>query len=89
MKIRVDVEMTPAEMRELLGWPDVRPLQEEFLARARAALEGGEGQLDPGALMRAFLPTGAPAFEAFQRAFMAGMARARSGQQEGEEGQEP
>jgi len=67
MKIHVDMEISPEEARTLLGFPDLKPIQEAVLAemekRMKAALEGYE----PDAMLKAWMPLGAQGLEQFQR----------------------
>jgi hypothetical protein len=68
MKVHIEVDMTPKEAREMLGLPDIAPLQrkmqEDMQARMKAAFEAG----DPKAMARAWMPAGgAEAFEQFQK----------------------
>ncbi|WP_006786897.1 DUF6489 family protein [Thiorhodospira sibirica] len=35
MKVTVDIEAKPEELRVFMGFPDVRPLQDELMARMR------------------------------------------------------
>ena len=66
MKIRVEVEVEPTELREFLGLPDLSGLQEDALdAISRRLRSGGEG-IDPD---------GDPArFRAVRTAFGRGVA---------------
>lgn len=51
MKVKIDVDMTPMEARELMGLPDVRPLQEMWLAKMNAQMEEHLEQLSPDAML--------------------------------------
>ena len=35
MKVNVDIDMSPEELRKLLGLPDVEPLQREMMEKLR------------------------------------------------------
>ena len=39
MKIKVEIDATPQEVREFFGLPDIRPLQEELLSEIRANMK--------------------------------------------------
>lgn len=54
MKIRVDVEISPEELRRFLGLPDVAPLQQEIMEMARRNLMGKE--FEPTALLKSWAP---------------------------------
>ena len=55
MKIKVDIDMTPMEARDLLGLPDVRPLQELWLNRMNAKMEEHLEQLTPEGMIQAWV----------------------------------
>jgi hypothetical protein len=85
MNVRVDVDITPEELRRLMGLPDVQGFQQELLDKIRAQMEQGAEGYDPQALMRPFLTNAFASMDAFQKLF-AGMAAAGAGRREGEEG---
>lgn len=69
MKIKVDVEATPQELRAFFGLPDVEPLQREMLERVAERMRQGAAGLDPAALMKPFLAPPLQSVEAMQKAF--------------------
>ncbi|KAB7622908.1 DUF6489 family protein [Alkalilimnicola sp. S0819] len=73
MKIRVDVDATPEELRSFFGLPDVGPLQDEILAKVREKMLAGAEGYDPLTLMKPFLPEGMQSFEGMQRMFWEAM----------------
>jgi hypothetical protein len=76
MKINVEVEMTPEEARRLMGLPDLSALQAEMLEEMRRRMKGGMEALDPQALLRAWMPSGAQGIEEFQKFLWDSAARA-------------
>lgn len=67
MKIRIEVEVEPTELREFLGLPDLSGLQDDAIdAISRRLRSGGEG-IDPMAILRGFIPTGLLSMEEWQR----------------------
>jgi Family of unknown function (DUF6489) len=60
MKITIDIDCTPAEAREMLGLPDLRPLQDAWLAEVEKRMMANLEQFSPEGLARSWL-TGAPA----------------------------
>ena len=57
MKANIEIDATPQEMRTLLGFPDVEPLQQEMLQKIRdKALSGIEAR-DPAELLKLLMPT--------------------------------
>ena len=69
MKIRVDIETTPQEMRTFFGLPDVEPLQNELLEQVRRNMQAGLKGFDPSTLLAPFLPSNLQSLEALQRSF--------------------
>lgn len=65
MKVSVDVDATPEELRRFFGLPDLSPLNEEVVATLRERMHEGAEGYDPFTLMGA----GAPAMETFQKMF--------------------
>ncbi|MCH8809259.1 MAG: hypothetical protein IH993_05415 [Proteobacteria bacterium] len=76
MKITIDVDCTPEEVRAFLGLPDVAPMQralmEEIRARMSADLEG----MDPETLMKTWMPLGVQGLEQAQKVFWAQFGKA-------------
>ena len=73
MKITVDVDCTPEEARTFLGLPDLRPLQDAFVAQLQERLTANLQAMDGEALLRSWLPGGVPGLETFTKAMMAQM----------------
>ena len=73
MKIKIDAECSPQEARAFLGLPDVRPLQERFMAEAEGRMKRAFDALDGEALLKMWMPSGAAAVEKMQQAFWAAM----------------
>ena len=55
MKVNVDIDMTPEELRKLLGLPDVEPIQREMLDKLRQRLVEGVDGYDPVKLLQPYL----------------------------------
>ncbi len=66
MKITIDLDVTPEEMRRFLGLPDVQEFQKELLERAREQMEAGAEGYDPMTLLKPYLP-GTGSVEQFQK----------------------
>lgn len=67
MKISVDIDITPAEMRDLMGLPDVSPLHQEMIDRIRQSMMAGEEGYDPLSLFRPYMTSSIAGLEGFQR----------------------
>mgnify|MGYP000339057361 CR=1 FL=1 len=50
MKITIDLDMTPAELRDSLGLPDVKSVQDRWIARLEDSLNEEISKLSPEAL---------------------------------------
>lgn len=69
MKINLDIDATPAELRAFFGLPDLEPLQREILDKVRSQMLASMDTLDPTTLMKTFLPVQMQGMEAMQRFF--------------------
>jgi Family of unknown function (DUF6489) len=69
MKIKIDIDCTPAEARAFLGLPDVAPLQAEMMTAMQERMMKALASMDPETLMKMWLPGGAQSFEQMQKAF--------------------
>jgi Family of unknown function (DUF6489) len=69
MKINVDIEATPQELRAFFGLPDVEGLQREMVEDVRRKWKAGMEGFDPATLLTPFLPEHLRSFEAMQRSF--------------------
>lgn len=58
MNFRIDIEMTPEELRRALGLPDVASLQQEMIAKVREQMEAGAEGYDPLTLLKPYLNNG-------------------------------
>lgn len=68
MKIRIEVEVGPQELREFLGLPDVSHLQQEALeAVAKRVRTGAASGADAVALLKSFVPEGLFSIGEWQR----------------------
>ena len=79
MKVSVDFDLTPEEMRRLFGLPDLTPIQKLVIDRITAQVERG---LDEGivtTLTRAMITGGMQSWEAYQK-LLAGMFTKRPGE---------
>jgi hypothetical protein len=69
MKIKVDVDATPEELRVFLGLPDIKPLQDEMLEVVRERMKAGTEGYDAMALLKPMMPEGMQGLETMQRFF--------------------
>jgi uncharacterized protein VirK/YbjX len=78
MHIKVDVDITPEEVRRLMGLPDVQAFQQELMDRIKAQMLAGAEGYDPLTLFRPFLEQTASSMESFQKLFGGLMAAGAS-----------
>ena len=45
--MKISIDMTPEEMRTLMGWPDVQGLQQEMIDKIREQMNAGAEGYDP------------------------------------------
>jgi Family of unknown function (DUF6489) len=55
VKITINVDCTPAEAREFLGLPDVRPLQAAWLSEVEKRMVADAQKFSPEAVARSWL----------------------------------
>lgn len=73
MKVNVEIDLSPAEARELMGWQDLSQLHERFLKLAAEQMKSG----DPttiNALMQPFLNETQKSFGMYQKMMESFMA---------------
>ncbi|KAA0875845.1 DUF6489 family protein [Nitrincola tapanii] len=67
MKFKIDIEMTPDELRQTLGLPDVSSLHDELIEQIRQRMHAGVEGYDPITLFKPFLNTSLGSMEGFQK----------------------
>jgi hypothetical protein len=76
MKINIEIDLTPAEYREIFGLPNVGPVQDEFLDKIREKMLTSVDTYDPTKLLAPYLPENMRAMEKLQRAIWEGLIAA-------------
>ena len=76
MKIKLDIDCTPEEVREFFGLPRVKPVQEELLKEVQERLRANIKAMDPEAMLKTWLPATMQGFEQLQEMFLQQMGRA-------------
>lgn len=74
MKITIDVDCTPEEARAFFGLPDVGPLQQAFVDNMKTRMVEILSAMDPEAMVKAWMPTGASGWEQWQKVWRAAAA---------------
>jgi len=83
MRIKVDVDASPEELRRFLGLPDVSALQDEVVEGVRRRMQEGWEGYDPAAFLRAWAQPDLPGLHQLQEAFLEALRR--SNRDEGSE----
>ena len=55
MNIKIDIDVTPEEMRRLMGLPDVQPFHEELMNKLREQLQMGAEGYDPLTMFQPYM----------------------------------
>jgi len=76
MKIKLDIDCTPDEVREFFGLPQVKPLQEELLKEVQERMRANIKAMDPETMLKTWLPATLKGFEQLQEMFLARMGGA-------------
>jgi len=78
MKVKIEVECTPAEARAFLGLPDVTAVNEDLVAEMRSRLESGLAALQPDELVKTWSAYGGLAQDQFRKLMTAAAEAALS-----------
>ena len=70
MKIKLDIDCTPEELRGFFGLPDVKPMQEELMQEVAERMRANVHALDPETMLKTWLPAGLKGFEQLQEIFL-------------------
>lgn len=73
MNIRVDIEITPEEMRKLVGLPDVDSFNRELMEQMRDRMLKGVEGYDPLSLFQPYLSSSMAGMDAFRKMMNAAM----------------
>jgi hypothetical protein len=74
MKINLEIDCTPEEMRKFFGLPEVQPLQEGLLKEVQERMTANIKAMDAKAMIETWLPATLKGFEQLQQIFMTRMA---------------
>lgn len=73
MKFKIDIEMSPEELRKVLGLPDVEGFHEDMMSRIRTQMEEGVEGYDPLTLFKPYLSSGLGSMDALQKIMLSMM----------------
>ena len=66
MDVTINANLTPKEARELMGLPDLRPLQDEALAEIRRRVMAQAENISADGLLKSWFMGSSSAFEIFR-----------------------
>lgn len=69
MKISVEIDATPQEVRDFFGLPDVQSLQTDMLEKIREDMTNGVSGMDAFKLMKPYFPAHMQSMESLQKSF--------------------
>ena len=70
MKISLDIDCTPEELRGFFGLPDIKPMQEQLLKEVEERMRANLKALDPETMLKTWMPAGLKGFEQLQEMFL-------------------
>jgi hypothetical protein len=74
MKISLDIDCTPEELRGFFGLPDVKPMHEQLMKEVEERMRANLKALDPETMLKTWLPAGLKGFDQLQEMFLNQMA---------------
>ena len=74
MNIRINVEMTPEEMRRLVGLPDVQTFNKELMDQMRERMLAGVEGYDPLTLFQPYVSSTMAGMDVFRKLMVNAMA---------------
>ncbi|WP_305857137.1 DUF6489 family protein [Balneatrix alpica] len=75
MKFNIQVDISPEELRKVLGWPDLEPLHQEMLQRFREQLDAGSEGYDPASWLKPYMPGAIGTMDAWQKMLLGMMSQ--------------
>ncbi len=75
MKLNIEIECTPEEARQVMGLPDLAPVQDRYVAKLADMAEGGIKPEMIEALIRNWNPMGETGMGLWRKLFEAGSQR--------------
>jgi hypothetical protein len=70
MKISLDIDCTPDELRGFFGMPEIKPMQQQLLKEVEERMRANLKALDAETLLKTWLPAGLKGFEQLQEMFL-------------------
>lgn len=78
MKISIEIDASPQEVREFFGWPQIQSLQDDLIRAMQDNVKKQAVGYDPLTLMKSLAPTQMQGIGLIQKAFLDAMIPAAS-----------
>ena len=85
MKVKLDIECTPAEARAFFGLPDLGPMQQRVMGEIEERLRANLASMSPEAIFKTWIPAsmqGVEQMQQMQQAFWSQLANIATGKKE-------
>ncbi|RCK19699.1 DUF6489 family protein [Thalassospira lucentensis] len=69
MKVTVDIDCSPEELRTFFGLPDVQPMQQAMMKEIEDRMKANLAAMDPETMVNTWLPQGMQNWDQMQKAF--------------------
>ncbi len=70
MKVNIEIDMSPEEVRKVMGMPDVEPMQKELMAKMQEKMNTYIDEMsDPELFMKRIMPMGIQGMDQVQEFF--------------------
>ncbi len=79
MKVKLEVDCTPAEARAFLGLPDVEAFNQHVVDEMKSRMDAGVAMIAPEELMKSWMSLGGAATEQFRKLMSAAVAAGSAG----------
>jgi hypothetical protein len=89
MDVTINVNLTPKEARELMGLPDLRPLQDEALAEIRRRVMAQAENISADGLLKSWFMGSSNAFDILRDMTDSMLSQSAGGRKTGAEPKEP
>ena len=67
MNFKIDIEMTPEELRKVLGLPDVETFQQDMMDKIQERMEQGVEGYDPLTLFQPYMASSLGSMDSIQK----------------------
>ena len=84
MKINIEIDCTPQEARQMMGLPDLEPLQQAMMEKMRGQMDEAVDQMAPEAMLKQWMPMGPQGLEQVQKFFWGALKSAADKNPKGE-----